>query len=187
MTKHTFIIGGQKSGKTAYAENLAAQWLQHNPQHQAIYCATAMAHDDAMQARIAQHQQLRQQRVPAMDTIELAQLPQHDVAAWLRTQNNPHTAIVLDCLSMWLVHIMMPPNAQHHSAPQSAIDNLLQAVAHCPAKLYIVGNEIGLGVIPMGAETRAFVDALGGLNQRMAALCGQVTLVCAGLPLALKK
>ena len=49
-----------------------------------------------------------------------------------------------------------------------------------------MGNEIGLGVIPMGREVRAFVDALGVLNQQVAAHCESATLMCAGLPLVLK-
>lgn len=187
MTQHTFIIGGQKSGKTAYAENLAAQWLQQDTNHQAIYCATAIPRDDEMRARIMQHQHMRQLCVPSMQTVELAQLPGTDLVAWLNIQTNPYAAIVLDCLSMWLAYITMPLNTKKDCAPQKSIDDLLHAISHCSARLYIVGNEIGLGVIPMGIETRAFVDALGDLNQRIAALCGQVTLMCAGLPLVLKK
>lgn len=187
MTQHTFIIGGQKSGKTAYAEKQAAHWLQQSKDHQAIYCATAIAHDDEMRMRIARHQHERQQRVPAMQTVELAHLPQTDLAAWLRSQNNPDVAIVLDCMSMWLAYVSMSVDKNGFTSPEEAITNLFDALQHCPAKLYIVGNEIGLGVIPMGEETRAFVDALGNLNQGIAAICAHVTLMCAGLPLELKK
>jgi adenosylcobinamide kinase/adenosylcobinamide-phosphate guanylyltransferase len=63
---------------------------------------------------------------------------------------------------------------------------LLDAVAHAPGPVVLVGNEIGLGVIPMGAEVRAFVDALGVLNQAVAQVCQRVTLMAAGLPLILK-
>ncbi len=63
---------------------------------------------------------------------------------------------------------------------------LLDAIGHAIGPLVLVGNEIGLGVIPMGAEVRAFVDALGRLNQQVAHRCARVTLMAAGLPLTLK-
>ena len=63
---------------------------------------------------------------------------------------------------------------------------LLEAIATCPGPVVLVGNEIGLGVIPLGREVRAFVDALGALNQQVAAVCERVTLMVAGLPLNLK-
>ncbi|WP_323030634.1 bifunctional adenosylcobinamide kinase/adenosylcobinamide-phosphate guanylyltransferase [Brachymonas denitrificans] len=68
----------------------------------------------------------------------------------------------------------------------AATADLLEAIQAWPGPLYIVSNEIGLGVIPLGRETRAFVDALGELNQRVAAVCSHVTLMAAGLPLTLK-
>ena len=62
----------------------------------------------------------------------------------------------------------------------------LKAIEACPGPIVLVGNEIGLGVIPLGREVRAFVDALGTLNQQVAAACERVTLMAAGLPLTLK-
>ena len=62
----------------------------------------------------------------------------------------------------------------------------LEVLATCPGPVVVVGNEIGLGVIPMGREVRAFVDALGSLNQDVAQVCRHVTLMAAGLPLHLK-
>ena len=63
----------------------------------------------------------------------------------------------------------------------------MEAIKQAPGPLVLVGNEIGLGVIPMGREVRAFVDALGLLNQSVAAVCQRVTLMAAGLPLSLKE
>ena len=62
----------------------------------------------------------------------------------------------------------------------------LKAIEACPGPIVLVGNEIGLGVIPLGREVRGFVDALGALNQQVAAACERVTLMAAGLPLCLK-
>ena len=71
-------------------------------------------------------------------------------------------------------------------AAQAQIALLLRAIEQAPGPVIFVGNEIGLGVIPLGRETRAFVDALGVLNQRVAQACQRVTLMAAGLPLTLK-
>jgi adenosylcobinamide kinase/adenosylcobinamide-phosphate guanylyltransferase len=69
---------------------------------------------------------------------------------------------------------------------QTLATDLCHAITHAPGPIVLVGNEIGLGVIPLGQEVRAFVDALGLLNQRVAATCERVTLMSAGLPLTLK-
>ena len=82
----------------------------------------------------------------------------------------------------------MPMHGKPDAAQaQSGITALLQALKACQAQVYLVSNEIGLGLIPLGQENRAFVDALGMLNQRVAAACSHVTLMAAGLPLPLKR
>jgi adenosylcobinamide kinase/adenosylcobinamide-phosphate guanylyltransferase len=74
--------------------------------------------------------------------------------------------VVVDCLTMWLTNWMMPmeaaaPRPQSHRRTGAQRSRFLQVLAHCPGPVVLVGNEIGLGVIPMGREVRAFVDALG--------------------------
>ena len=70
---------------------------------------------------------------------------------------------------------------------QAQAAHFLIAIEQAPGPVVLVGNEIGLGVIPMGREVRAFVDALGVLNQQVAQACERVTLMAAGLPLTLKE
>ena len=195
---HELILGGQKSGKTARAETLAAAWLARGPGHRALYLATAMPWDEEMRRRIARHQQDRARRVPGMATLQAGEDGRPlDVPALLRTHGAADTAIVLDCLTLWLTQqLSEAPNAARLRGGEggeetaqdmrAAEDDLVRAVAACPGPVYVVSNEIGLGVIPLGAEVRAFVDALGRLNQRMAVACSHVTLMAAGLPLALK-
>jgi len=92
---------------------------------------------------------------------------------------------VVDCLTLWLTNLLMP--AQGEAAPaEAAAATLASTITAHTGPLILVSNEIGLGVIPMGRETRAFVDALGRLNQQVAAACDRVTLMAAGLPLTLK-
>lgn len=183
--RSTFILGGQRSGKSRRAEGLARQWLDASPAHRAVMIATAQAWDEEMRERIARHQADRAVRVPGMVTVEEPVA----LAEALRKHSDAHTLIVVDCLTLWLTNLMMPADvaqAKDESAVTAAGEALCAAIAAAPGPLVLVGNEIGLGVIPMGREVRAFVDALGRLNQQVAAACGRVTLMAAGLPLTLK-
>jgi adenosylcobinamide kinase/adenosylcobinamide-phosphate guanylyltransferase len=192
LARRELILGGQKSGKSRRAELLARTWLDGGSTHQAVLIATAQPWDAEMQARIARHQADRAARVPGMRTVEepLA------LAKAIQDHSRPDTLLVVDCLTLWLTNWLMPmhPKVLPSSEPNQplalvsieAVALLLEAIAAAPGPLVLVGNEIGLGVIPMGAEVRAFVDALGLLNQRVAQVCERVTLMAAGLPLTLK-
>ncbi|MCO4088347.1 MAG: bifunctional adenosylcobinamide kinase/adenosylcobinamide-phosphate guanylyltransferase [Limnohabitans sp.] len=185
ITHSEFVLGGQKSGKSRRAEMLTSDWLSAAPSHRAVLIATAQPWDDEMRERIVRHQLDRARRVPGMATVEepLA------LGAALRQHSAPHTMVVVDCLTLWLTNQLMPADPiQSASADgwQTACHALCGAVAAARGPVVLVGNEIGLGVIPMGRDVRAFVDALGQLNQAVAAACDRVTLMVAGLPLVLK-
>jgi len=186
------ILGGQKSGKSRRAEQLAQAWLEGGGTRQAVLIATAQPWDAEMQARIARHQADRAVRVPGMRTLE----EPRQLAQAIQAHSRPDTLLVVDCLTLWLTNWLMPmdPGEPPSSEPNQPlalvsveyIALLLEAISAAPGPLVLVGNEIGLGVIPMGAEVRAFVDALGLLNQQVAQVCERVTLMAAGLPLTLK-
>ena len=187
-----FILGGQKSGKSRRAELLARDWLAQSGEHRAVLIATGEAWDDEMRERIARHQRDRAERVPGLQTVE----EPHDVAAALVRLGTPQTLLVVDCLTLWLTHWAMPLGFDAMDLKQKQALTLdwkaqmamfLIAIQKSPGPVVLVGNEIGLGVIPMGREVRAFVDALGSLNQQVAQVCPRVTLMAAGLPLTLKE
>ncbi|MBW8469251.1 MAG: bifunctional adenosylcobinamide kinase/adenosylcobinamide-phosphate guanylyltransferase [Thiobacillus sp.] len=185
LTRSEFILGGQRSGKSRRAEVLARQWLERSPDHRAVMVATGQAWDDEMRERIARHRRDRAERVPGLVTLEepLA------LAEALGRVGDAKTLVVVDCLTLWMTNLMMPVEARQaldDTAVVAAGHALCEAIAAAPGPLVLVGNEIGLGVIPLGREVRAFVDALGRLNQSVAAACERVTLMAAGLPLTLK-
>jgi adenosylcobinamide kinase/adenosylcobinamide-phosphate guanylyltransferase len=194
MTTHTLsvatselILGGQKSGKSRRAELLARQWLDVEPAHQAVLIATAQPWDDEMRQRIARHQADRAERVPGMRTVE----EPLQLAQAILENSHADTMVVVDCLTLWLTNLMMPVQTNASISTPALIGNahiapLLIAIEQASGPVVLVGNEIGLGVIPMGREVRAFVDALGKLNQDVAGTCERVTLMAAGLPLTLK-
>lgn len=187
VVEHEFILGGQKSGKSRRAEQRAIDWLAAAPgTNRAVLIATARAYDDEMQERIVRHQADRAERVPAMRTIE----EPVELARAIVTQSTPETLVVIDCLTLWLTNLLMPMRTEAARpvtrTPAAHATMLKIALREARGPVVLVGNEIGLGVIPLGRETRAFVDALGRLNQDVAAACSRVTLMAAGLPLNLK-
>ena len=181
------ILGGQKSGKSRRAELLARSWLAQSPAHRAVLIATAQPWDEEMCERIERHRTDRAERVPGMQTVE----EPVQLARALASHSHPYTLVVVDCLTLWLTNLLMPAEkfkekeAVAH-APYVQAAMLLVAIERSAGPLVLVGNEIGLGVIPLGRETRAFVDALGQLNQAVAQACERVTFMAAGLPLMLK-
>jgi adenosylcobinamide kinase/adenosylcobinamide-phosphate guanylyltransferase len=183
IARSEFILGGQKSGKSRRAEALARAWLAQAPAHRAVLIATGQAHDDEMRARIERHRRERTAHVPGLETVEAPR----DVAAAMRRHGGTHTLVVVDCLTLWLTNWLMPaeggPAVEPHQVP---VASLLEALRQAPGPVVFVGNEIGLGVVPLGRDVRTFVDVLGTLNQRVAEACERVTLMVAGWPLLIK-
>ena len=196
IARSELILGGQRSGKSRRAELLARDWLAQSPDHKAVFVATGQAWDDEMRDRIAQHQADRAVRVPGMLTVEEPLAP----GALLARHSDPQTLVVVDCLTLWLTNLLMPPENADNTAQTAnnvlnravapgfrvPVATLLIAIENAAGPVVLVGNEIGLGVIPLGRETRVFVDELGRLNQQVAAACARVTFMAAGLPLTLK-
>lgn len=199
IARSELILGGQKSGKTARAESLAAAWLARSDSHRAVYIATAQAWDEEMRERIGRHQRDRAIRVPRMATVE----EPLELARAIGQHSRADTLVVVDCLTLWLTALLMPAVPQLDALPKvgggdlSAFSGDMAAVSDpgaavgralraCAGPLVLISNEIGLGVIPMGRDARAFVDTLGSLNQQAAAACERVTLMSAGLALTLK-
>ncbi|WP_348760822.1 bifunctional adenosylcobinamide kinase/adenosylcobinamide-phosphate guanylyltransferase [uncultured Salinisphaera sp.] len=169
MADHHLILGGTRSGKSGYAERcgLAADARRH------VYIATGEAHDAAMAERIARH---RADRDPRWHTVE-APLA---LAAALQAESGPDTVVLVDCLTLWL------SNALAAECWPSERDALLAALAECKARVLLVSNEVGSGIVPLGELSRTFADEAGRLHQALADICRRVDLVVAGLPLNLK-
>jgi adenosylcobinamide kinase / adenosylcobinamide-phosphate guanylyltransferase len=178
-----FVLGGQRSGKSRFAEDRAQAWLALSPLHRVVLIATARASDDEMRQRILRHKEDRARRVPGMATIEEPVQLAKEIAA----QSNAPTLVLVDCLTMWLTNLLMPSDVLARVQLEALdIEPLRNAIGAARGPLVLVGNEIGLGVVPMGHEVRDFVDTLGRLNQAVAKACDRVTLMAAGLPLTLK-
>ncbi|KAF1049216.1 bifunctional adenosylcobinamide kinase/adenosylcobinamide-phosphate guanylyltransferase [Xylophilus sp.] len=184
MTRRSeLILGGQKNGKSRRAELLARDWLASAPRRRSVLIATGEPWDDEMRARIARHRAERAARVPGLATVEEAL----DLPGALLRESRADTLVVVDCLTLWLTNLAMPAAPRTGGpAPGQAADALARAIGRTAGPVVLVSNEIGLGVVPMGREVRAFVDGLGRLNQAAAAACDRVVLMAAGLPLVVK-
>ncbi len=187
------VLGGQRSGKSRRAEALAEAWLAQDAAHGATFMATATAHDGDMRARIARHRADRARSLPSMACIE-EPLDLAGAMAASAAWDDPRHLLVIDCLTLWLSNVMFPlqsasaaPTAsQQMNQLQLHTDAVMQALPRCAGPVVLVSNEIGLGVIPMGREVRAYVDALGRLNQQVAAASARVCLMVAGQALLVK-
>ena len=183
---HEFILGGQRSGKSRRAEVLAQQWLAQNSSNAAVLVATAKAGDKEMRLRIARHQADRAERVVGMPMVE----EPYALGETIVRLSQAHTLIVVDCLTLWLTNFLMPmPTLGQLASPLDSTKptaDLLSALKKAAGPVILVGNEIGMGVIPMGAEVRKFVDELGRLNQDVANACQRVTLMVAGQAMVVK-
>lgn len=187
VARSELILGGQRSGKSRRAEALAGAWLSQSSSHAAVLLATGLPLDEEMKARIARHQADRAACLPRLSTVEAAK----DLSEALREHSQPKTLAVIDCLTLWLTQLRMPlastlTDSAPELEPSDPVPALLSALAEARGPVVLVSNEIGLGVVPMGRQTRDFVDALGRLNQAVAQVCDSVTFMAAGLPLTLK-
>jgi adenosylcobinamide kinase/adenosylcobinamide-phosphate guanylyltransferase len=181
---HELILGGQRSGKSRCAEVRARAWLAADSERSAMLIATGEALDDEMRLRVERHRVDRAARLPAMQTLEEPLALGQALLAHAR----PQRLIVVDCLTLWLTNLLMPQRGEplDEAGLARACDALFDALRTVPAPVVLVSNEIGLGVTPLGAETRRFVDALGRLHQAVAGLCSRVTLMVAGIEVPVK-
>lgn len=169
------ILGGTRSGKSRFGLERATALARGEP---VIYLATAQAGDPELDVRIEGH---RRVRPTSWATIEV----DHDLQDTIR-RCDPERTVLLDGLTLWL------STATGHGSDidveailAGPVAGALAAIVERSAPIVVVSDEIGLGVVPMGASTRAFRDVLGIMHQRIAAAADEVHFMVAGLPMTL--
>jgi len=172
VSKLYFITGGARSGKSAFAEKIAAEIAGKR-----AYLATAQALDAEMVARIEHH---RQRRGSAWDTFEepLA------VAELLNKLSGRYEVVLLDCLTLWLSNVMAHSDGDDAVSRQS--DLLVDAIKKMKGTCIVVSNEVGLGIVPDNALARRFRDLAGFANQKVAQVADEAYLLTSGIPMKLK-
>ncbi|EHQ52178.1 adenosylcobinamide kinase/adenosylcobinamide-phosphate guanylyltransferase [Ectothiorhodospira sp. PHS-1] len=166
------ILGGVRSGKSALAERLALE--SGLP---VTYVATARPGDDEeMHARIRHH---RERRPSDWTLVESGA----DLAATLVRHARPGHCLLVDCLTLWLTHLLWDEEAQTCAREQ---EDFLVVLPRLPGRVIMVSNETSMGIVPLGELTRRFCDDAGRLHQAVAARADRVVLTVAGLPHTLK-
>ena len=174
--KLTFILGGARSGKSSYAQQLAAKY------DSVLYVATATAGDEEMKTRIENH---RAERPAAWRTLEaplnVGDAIERDLA------QHPVDVVLLDCMTLLATNVILqlPEDASEQQASQALIqevDALLTCIEKSNAQWIIVSNEVGLGLVPPYPLGRIYRDALGRANQQLAKRADHVIMMVAGIP-----
>jgi adenosylcobinamide kinase / adenosylcobinamide-phosphate guanylyltransferase len=167
----TLILGGARSGKSTLAERMAEA-----SGRQLVYIATAQAGDEEMAERIAHHRARRSaQWLNVEEPVRLASV--------LRQHAREDRCLLVDCLTLWLSNLLCDADPACFERERDAV---LDVLPHLPGDVLMVSNEVGMGIIPMGALSRRFVDEAGRLHQSIAAVSERVLFVAAGLPLVMK-
>ncbi len=178
MAQLTLVLGGMRSGKSRFAEELA------RTAPPVTYLATAVAGDAEMSQRIVWHRQRRAQYRPAWQCVEE---PWHITEA-IRTHGKTG-CVLLDCLTLWITNMLLGSPAQPGLSDAEILaeaDVLADAARTVPSRVIVVSSEVGCGIIPVDALARRFADLLGEANQRLAAAAAEVHVCLAGLPLRIK-
>ncbi len=171
----TLILGGARSGKSAYAEQLAK-----DSGLPVTYIATAQVYDSEFSQRIAHH---RNRRPVEWQLVE----EPFFLADAIERHASPDRCLLVDCLTLWLAQWICddchPPQDKTWEAEQQELLDLLPTL---PSNIILVSNEVGMGIVPLGEINRRFQDAQGRLNHAVAALSQRAIFIAAGLPLQLK-
>jgi len=171
--KKTLITGGIRSGKSAHALKLAQDLSSLK-----IFLATAEALDGDMTTRIKNHQE---ERGEAYQTIEE---PLH-IDTQLQNLPKDTSVVIIDCLTLWVNNLLYRLEGDEQKI-QDKINAFLKILKTSPMNIFIVTNEVGLGIIPENKMTRHYIDLLGRLNQYVAEISDEVILMVSGIPQKIK-
>ena len=183
MGRIALITGGARSGKSRYAQEQASALAAEHGEGRVLFLATAEVSDEEMRDRIRRHQQDR----PAEWDLREAPLGAAQVVAEI---DKEYDVILLDCLTIFVSNILYaardltPLEIEAHV--DLAIADLCRAARSGSADVVLVTNEVGMGLHPMTALGRLFVDLAGRANQRVAAAADDVTLMVCGIPVTVK-
>lgn len=164
-----FILGGTRSGKSGFALRKASEFSGKK-----AHIATAQALDDEMKERIDKH---KRERSGDWTTFE----EPANISGLIKNVHNKYDVVIIDCLTLWLSNLMLADsNIENES------DRFISSISDVHCSLFIVSNEVGLGIVPDNAVARKFRDAAGYVNQRVAETADEVYLVTAGIPVKIK-
>ncbi len=179
------VLGGCRSGKTAWAEARAIALAEAWGEAELIYIATAEARDDdaAMRERIARHQAGRDAR---WRTVEAPLALPEALKSAMEQKNATRRmrVILIDCVTVWLSNLMAAGFTEE--AILSRVDALAALLARPACPVFAVSNEVGLGVAPSTLLGNGFRDIAGLADQRLVKCCAEVYFIVSGLAQKIK-
>jgi adenosylcobinamide kinase/adenosylcobinamide-phosphate guanylyltransferase len=170
--KIIFITGGARSGKSRFAEELAQRFSRPK-----AYLATAQALDEEMAERIRRH---RENRSGDWQTLE----EPIKVTGCIEEEGDRFNLILLDCLTLWVSNLMTAGWDEEKILEEA--NRLLDACRQAKGSLILVGNEVGMGIVPENAQARLFRDLSGFIQQKVAREADEVYFMVSGLPVRIK-
>ncbi len=169
----TLVLGGSKSGKSQYAQNLSETYPAPR-----LFIATARALDEEMKQKIERH---KKQRGPGWCTIE----EPLEIANAVEHNSNKYSVILIDCITLWISNMILKREVNQDEF-EIQVNNLCKALEKALCPVIVVSNEVGMGIVPDTPLSRKFREYSGLANQQIAKTVDRVTLCVAGLPLHLK-
>lgn len=183
MKKIILLLGGARSGKSFYAQELAKKMAK-----KVLFVATAEAGDEDMRRRIQSHQRSR----PATwRTLELTQ----NIGKEIEAEIEDEPLVLIDCVTLLIGNLFGRHDEKEFDSIEDSvlekevsaeIDSLLNCLKVTPASFIIISNEVGLGIVPENRMARLYRDLLGRANQKLARNSDEVYFMIAGIPLRVK-
>ncbi len=171
MSKVTFILGGARSGKSAYAIELAKRYRR------VAFVATCNALDKEMRRRIEQHRKIRPKEWPTFELIQ-------DMPKFLKEIGSKFEMIIIDCMTLMVSDLIL--KGLREDVIEEEIEKMVSVLKKIKSSSIIVSNEVGLGIVPKNRPARGFRDIAGRVNQIVTYNADSVFFMFSGLPLRLK-
>lgn len=175
----TLVTGGARSGKSSFAEGLLKDC------HNVLYIATAIAFDDEMKERVRLH---RKQRNQSWDTLEAYKNLEQEI----KSKDQNYDGIILDCITIMISNLMLEEfndNTDYRALENRVIEEMKASIRFLKAlkaKVVLVTNEVGAGIVPENKLAREFRDIAGRVNQYIAKEADEVFVTISGISLQIK-
>jgi len=172
-TQLILVTGGTRSGKSSFAQDLAEE-----AQGRKAFIATAEPLDREMKERIALH---KQERPAGWDTVE----EPINLATAVKECGEAYDVLLIDCLTLWISNLLVNKSI-HEEAILKNISALVAGCREVPARVIVVTNELGMGIVPSDRLSRIYRDLVGKANQQVASAADEVYFLVSGIPMKLK-
>lgn len=173
IIKNTLVLGGCRSGKSSYAQELAESVSTTGR----YYIATCVPYDSEMEERVGRHQADRDNTWTTIETPV-------NISESILDAGKSASVILVDCLTLWVTNLLMADKSEADILLE--VEILAGALQSSACPVILVSNEVGAGIVPENSLARQFRDIAGFVNQKVAASVPDVFFTAAGIPIKIK-